>query len=202
MSEIPEVPSQSQGNGSDEDPLLNTAISIAVALAGTFMALCNVKAGNVSQAMQDAQSRRVNEWSYYQAKSTKQNLAEGTVEQLKSLRALSGGAAPEAVAELDRKIVDFQKKVERYEREKEEIKRNAEGHQNQYETLNKVDDQLDLSDAAISVGIALSGVSALVRRRSLFAAALVFLGVGTVMGLAGFFGWGIELAFLSRWLSI
>ena len=200
MSEMPELPSASESG--EPDTALNAAISIAVALAGTFMALCSVKAGNISQAMQDAQSRRVNEWSYFQAKSTKQNLAEGTLEQLKSLKALSNGASPEAVAELDRKIADFQKKVERYEKEKDEIKKNAEAFQAKYDELNKIDDQFDLSDAAMSVGIALSGVSALVKKRSLFGAAIVFFALGSVMGLAGFFGWSLEIPLLSRWLSI
>lgn len=199
MSESIDLPSQSQK--SDEDPALNTGISMAVALAGTFMALCNVKAGNLNQAMQDAQSQRVNSWSYYQSKSTKQNLAEGTIEQLKSLRTLSAGASPEALAELDKKIADFQKKVERYEKEKEEIKAKAEGWEKTYEGLNDVDDQFDLSDAAMSVGIALSGVSALVQRRALFAVALVFLTVGVLMGLSGFLGWGLHIPVLSKLLS-
>lgn len=184
-----------------EDESLNTAISIAVALAGTFMGLSSVKSGNLAQAMQDAQARKINEWSYYQAKSTKQHLAEGTMEQLKSLRLLSAGSSPEVLADLDKKITDFQHKVEKYEKEKAEIKVNAEGYQNTYEELNKVDDQFDLSDAAMSVGIALSGVAALVKRRSLFAVSMVFLILGTVMGLAGFMGWTIQIPFLSKLLS-
>lgn len=184
-----------------EDESLNTAISIAVALAGTFMALSNVKDGNVAQAMQDAQARKINEWSYYQAKSTKQHIAEGTMEQLKSLRLLSAGASAEVLADLDKKITDFQHKVEKYEKEKAEIKVNAEGYQTTYDDLNKVDDQFDLSDAAMSVGIALCGVAALVKRRSLFAVAMVFLTLGAVMGLAGFMGWAIQIPFLSKLLS-
>lgn len=184
-----------------EDSKLNTGISIAVALAGTFMALAGVKSGNISQAMQGAQAKQIDAWSYFQAKSTKQNLAEGTLEQLKSLKTLSPSATPEAREELDQKIASFQKKIERYESEKEEIKKEAQGWQNTYEDLNKVDDQFDLSDAAMSVGIALCGVSALVKRRSLFVVAVLFLVFGGFMGLCGFMGWEFEIPFLSQLFS-
>lgn len=81
--------SETKEESKAEDSALNTGISLTVALAGTFMAFTNVKDGNINQAMQDAQSRRINEWSYYQAKSTKQHIAEGTLEQLRSLKMLS-----------------------------------------------------------------------------------------------------------------
>ncbi len=199
MSETPELTSKADSGA--EDAALNTGISIAVALAGTFMALTNVKDGNINQAMQDAQASKINEWGYFQAKSTKENIAEGTLEQLKSLRLLSAGASPEVLADLDKKISEFQQKVERYEKEKAEIKVKAEGWQSTYENLNKIDDQFDLSDAAMSVGIALSGVSALVKRRSLFAVALIFLSIGALMGLAGFLGWEVQIPILSKLLS-
>lgn len=89
----------------------------------------------------------------------------------------------------------------KYEQEKAEIKTKAEGWQSTYDDLNKIDDQFDLSDAAMSVGIALSGVSALVRRRALFGISLVFIIFGAIMGLSGFFGWGIQLPLLSKLLS-
>lgn len=191
----------STGDKSSGDSFLNSAISLSVALAGTFLALCNVKGGNIGQAMQDAQSRRVNQWSYYQAKSTKQNLAEGSLEQLKAIRSLGGAASPEVMAELDKKITGYEGKIARYESEKADIKADAERWEAKYEELNEVDDQFDLAEAAMSVGIAFAGVAALVERRWLFGAAVVFMGVGTVMGLAGFLGWAVHIPFLSRLLS-
>ena len=63
---------------------LNAKIALLVAITATFMALCNVKDGNVVQAMSQAQSRGVDAWSYYQAKSTKQAIAEEALDQLKA----------------------------------------------------------------------------------------------------------------------
>ena len=61
---------------------INSRVAIWVALTATFMALCNIKDGNIVQAMSQAQAHAIDAWSYFQAKSTKQSIAENTVELL------------------------------------------------------------------------------------------------------------------------
>lgn len=41
----------------------NGFIALFVAVVATFMALCNVKDGNVVQAMQQSQARAVDQWA-------------------------------------------------------------------------------------------------------------------------------------------
>jgi len=48
--------------------VLGVALGAFVAVAATFMALCNVKDGNIVQAMAQAQANSVDAWAYYQAK--------------------------------------------------------------------------------------------------------------------------------------
>ena len=173
------------------DSPLNSIIAILVALAATFMALGNVKDGNVTQAMSQAQAEAVDAWSYYQAKSTKQNLAEATRDQLKALRLVAPAGSP-ALADLDQRIKDYETQVARYEKEKAEVKAQAEGFQKQYNDLNVHDDQFDLSEAGYSVAIALLGVTALTRKRWLLGVAAVFLAIGVAFELAGFLGWSLH----------
>jgi len=180
------------------DSRLNSIIALCVAIAATLMALDNIKDGNVGQAMAQAQAHAVDAWSYYQAKSTKQNLAEATLDTLQVMRA---SASAGAATDLDRKIAAYQAQVARYEKEKNEVKSQAEGYQAEYERLNLHDDQFDLSDAGFSVSIALFGVTALTRKRWLLGVAGVFLTVGLVFGLAGFFEWSLHPDLLMRWLS-
>ena len=72
-----------EGNSADAaKSKLNTIVATSVAIAATFMALCNVKAGNVVQAMNKTQVDIVDTWSFFQAKSTKQSLAESALDQL------------------------------------------------------------------------------------------------------------------------
>jgi hypothetical protein len=179
---------------------LHSIVAILVALAATLMALDNIKDGNITQAMAQAQTHAVDAWSYYQAKSTKQNLAEATIDQLQALRATtSGGNA--GLADLDKRIASYQAQAARYEKEKADIKAQADGYQHEYDRLNLHDDQFDLSDAGLSVGIALLGVTALTRKRWLLGLAGAFLLVGVTFALAGFFAWPLHPDALMSWLS-
>ena len=178
---------------------LNSIIAALVAIAATFMALCNVKDGNIVQGMQQAQANAVDQWSYYQAKGMKQNLAEATLDQLQLQRTML--ADPKFAALLDAKIAAYQKQVKKYEKEKIDIKANAEGQQKTYDALNFHDDQFDMSDACLSVAIALFGVTALTKKGWLLVLVCVFMFFGVLFGLAGFFAWGIHPDFLAKFLS-
>jgi LmbE family N-acetylglucosaminyl deacetylase len=129
----------------------------------------------------------------------KQNLAEATLDQLQLQRAML--ADPKFAAMLDEKIVVYQKQVKKYEKEKVDIKKEAEGDQKQYDALNFHDDQFDMSEACLSVAIALFGVTALTKKRWLLAVASAFMFFGVLFGLAGFFAWGIHPDFLAKFLS-
>ncbi len=179
---------------------LNSFIALFVAIAATLMALDNIKDGNVGQAMAQAQSHAVDAWSYYQAKSTKQNLAEATVDTLQAMRATAAPGSS-GIAEIDKRIATYQAQVTRYEKEKAEVKTQAEGFQAEYDRLNLHDDQFDLSDAGFSVSIALFGVTALTRKRWLLGVAAVFMIIGLVFGAAGFFEWSLHPDRLMSWLS-
>jgi hypothetical protein len=178
---------------------LHSIIAILVAITATFMALCNVKDGNVVQAMGQDQSKAVDAWAYYQAKSTKANLAEAMLDQLTVQRALASG--PEARGLLDRKITEYRGQVQRYEREKDEVKGTAEGYQKDFDRLNVRDDQLDMAEALMSISLALFGVTALTGKRFMFVVAAVFAGLGGLLGIAAFAGLHVHPDFLARLLS-
>ena len=197
MSDLDETINEAVEHGSESR--LNSIIALLVAIAATFMALCNVKDGNIVQAMQQAQSNGVDQWSYYQAKGMKLNLAESVLDQLTLQRAI---LADQKFAPLiDQKIASYQSQVKKYEKEKADIKKKAEDYQKEYDGLNVHDDQFDMSDACLSVAIAMFGVTALTKKRWLLAFASLFMFFGVLFGLAGFFAWGIHPDFLAKFLS-
>jgi len=200
MTDISEAVSEAVEHASESR--LNSVIALLVALIATFMAICGVKAGNLGQAMAEAQAHMVDTWSYYQSKSTKQNLAEATLVQLTVQRAVGGAAmSPEVRADLDAKIAKYEANVQRYEKEKNEIKAEAEGYQRTYQALNVHDDQFDLSEAALSVSIALLGITALTKKKWLLVFAITFMLFGVFFGLAGFFQWNVHPEALTELLS-
>jgi hypothetical protein len=180
---------------------LNTVIAALVAVTATLMALNNVKDGNIVQNMQQAQASGVDEWAYYQAKGTKQNLAISAREQVELLRDATPNATPELRAMFEKRIVEYAAQEKKYEAEKDDIKRQAEAYKKQYDELNRHDDQFDAAEALMSVAIAMFGVTALTRKRWLLGIGIVFAGIGELLGLAGFLGWSLHSDWLASVLS-
>jgi hypothetical protein len=200
MSDIQDTISEIVEGGEKSHDGLNNLIAVLVAILATVMALCNIKDGNIVQSMYQEQAHAVDQWSYYQAKGMKQNLAESMGDQLR-LRQQEGGLTPQAAALVAKEIVNYATIVKKYEKEKADIKAEAEGAQNEYDRLNVHDDQFDMSEAAISISIALLGVSALTRKKWLVGVAIVFASFGVVMGMAGFLSWNIHPDAFAKWLS-
>ena len=180
---------------------INTIVAVSVAITATFTALCNVKDGNVVQAMAQEQASAVDAWAYYQSKSTKENMGQSALDQLELQRDLAANPTPEARALMDRKLAEYAARVKHYEADKLAIEKTAQGHKAEYDRLNFHDDQFDMAEALMSVAIALFGVTALTQRRSLLVTAGVFATLGAIMGLAGFMGLGIHPNFLANLLS-
>jgi len=183
------------------DNRLNGFVALFVAVAATFMALCNVKDGNVVQAMQQAQARSVDQWAYYQAKGTKQHLAENSAEMLQAQLDLAPGATAPSRADVAARIAKLQDQAKKYEQEKEQIRQEAEKAQKDYDDLNVHDDQFDLAEACLSVGIALAGVTALTKKRWLFTLACGFAVLGILYGLAGFLHWRLHSDLMAKVLG-
>jgi len=201
MSEIDETISEVVEKAKETSDPLNSVVAILVALIATFMALCNIKDGNIVQAMSQEQAKAVDQWSYFQAKGTKQNLAESVLDQLLLQKQMSANLSAPAAALLDKEIATYTQNVKKYVKEKEDIKKQAEGAQTEYDRLNVHDDQFDMSEAALSIAIALLGVSALTRKKWLVGVAVLFAAFGVVMGIAGFLGWNLHPDAFAKFLS-
>src|SRR5262245_39488965 len=113
-----EEPGQSPG-----ERRLNLRVALAVAVLATFMGVTKVKDDNIVQAMLQAKSDAVDTWSEFQAKSTKQHLAEVTADELSVERAVAGHAPPVAQRLLDDRVAFYKAEQKRYDEEKQELQK-------------------------------------------------------------------------------
>ena len=117
-----------------------------------------------------------NQWNYYQAKSSKQNLAELSV-------TLTQGEARQK----------FEQAIDRYKQEKEEIKAEAEkleAASNVAEDRSAaemhVHERWALATTLLQIAIALSAVTLLTRKRWLLGAVYGSTALGLVTGVLGY----------------
>jgi uncharacterized protein DUF4337 len=177
---------------------LNNLVAISVALVATFMAITKVKDDNIVQAMLQAKSNAVDTWGEYQAKRIKQHLVELGRDQNLVLRV---GANPQAAAQFDNQAQHYETELSRYQGEEEELQQKARAFEAQYDALNFKDDQFDLSDAALSVCLAMFAVTALTGKRWLLVVSWIIAAGGIAMGIAGLIGLKLHPDWLTRLLS-
>jgi tRNA splicing ligase len=155
---------------------INSRVALIVAITATFMAICNVKDGNIVQAMSQAQAHNIDAWSYFNTKSTKQLIAENTLELLK-LQATPGS---------EEIIKKYEERIARYDKEKAEIKAQAEAYQKEYDDINLFDDQFDMTEALLTISIAMLGITSLTQNKKLLYFSSIVSLIGVVLGLAAF----------------
>ena len=198
--ETPETPSEKQAEekAAKRKSGLNAWVAIAVALMATFLGICNVKDGNVGQAMQQFQAKSVDDWGYYQARNIRGEVAQATVDQLQ----LAMATAPPAMkAKYQAKINDYRTIADDQAKKKAENMAAAKDDQAQYDKLNYHDDQFDLAESLGSIAISMFALTSLTQKRWLFFLALVPTFFAVLMGLSGLFGWHIHSDLIARWLS-
>ena len=170
---------------------INSRVALFVAITATFMALCNVKDGNIVQAMSQAQAHAIDAWSYFQAKSTKQSIAENSLEVIKLQNTLGNSEV----------IKKYEEQISRYEKEKAEIKSQAEGFQKEYDDINLFDDQFDMTEAMLTISIAMFGITSLTQKKWLLTFSSIVSLIGIILGLAAFFKISLHSDFISKILG-
>lgn len=177
---------------------LNMLVAITIAILATFMGICKVKDDNIVQSMQQAQANKLDHWAFYQARNIREEVAKSTIVQLQ-LAAI--GRTPNEQAAYQTVIQNYEKVAAEQNTKKEELRKQAEQDQKDYDAANFIDDQFDLSDALVAIAISLLAVTALTHQRWLYYVALVPTGFGILMGLSGLLNWGIHPDALTRLLS-
>ena len=177
---------------------LNTLVAISVALLATFMGICKVKDDNIVQAMQQAQADKIDNYSWYQARNVREEVANATVAELTAQAA----AAPQPAQATYQEQIKAYQAIAQEQAEKKKIQQaDADKADKTYNELNFHDDQFDLSDAMLALAISLLAVTALTQKRWLFVLAMFPTVFGVLMGLAGLLSWHIHPNALTKLLS-
>jgi hypothetical protein len=151
--------------------------------------------------MEQAQAKEVDAWQYYQAESIKLHLAEHMLAQSRLQLQLSPNGSTPAHQALTEAVGRYEEEVKKFTEKKVTLQQNAVGYQAEYERLNRHDDQFDMADACLSLALALYGITALTRKRWLFAFAVGLTGIGMVLGIVGFLGWDLHPDWFAALLS-
>lgn len=181
-----------------KDKRLNRLIATTVVTLSVIMGLCNIKDGNIVQAMQYAKADAVDAWGEYQATKTKLHIAKTANNELQIIAASANDTGRQmANVQMGKLVAESAK----YQSEAPRLAAKAIGFEAQYNALNVHDDQFDASEAMISTAISMAAVAALIESFGLLYCAWAFGAFGIFMGLCGFAGWAFHPDILSNFLG-
>jgi len=158
--------------------ITTTVLAVLTSIASSRAGFCVAK-NQVLTALEGSK------WAYYQAKSIKQNLAETQKTVLES--AILGVTTPEQKGFLEKTIKENDADVVRYEQEKGQIKTDAELVGKDNVTVSRRGNHFSMSVVFFQIGIMLSSVSALLKRKEMWIIGLIFGCVAIVYLANGLF---------------
>jgi hypothetical protein len=180
-----------------DDRRLNNLVAITVVFLTVFMAVSKTKDDNINQAMQKAKAESVDAWTEYQAARIKLHVDENGLSMLRLLE--TGGQIDKTLAA--RQAAEYEADIKKYQERSKETRAKAERLEAEYEKLNYRDDQFDMSDAFLSIAIALAAVAALVDSFWLLCVAWGSGAFGLLVGGAGFLGFNLRPEWIASLLG-
>jgi hypothetical protein len=152
--------------------ITTTCLAVMTAIAAARGAAC----GSKTQLLTAIESSK---WAYYQAKSIKQNLAE--VQKNAFEAEVVGVTNPEQKAIYEEKLKVATAEISRYDSEKNLIRKEAEDTAALNKLVAKKGNFFSGSVVFFQIGIMLSSVSALLKRKFMWVLGMVFGIIATVL---------------------
>ena len=152
--------------------ITTTCLAVMTAIAASRGGACLAK----TQLLTAIESSK---WAYYQAKSIKQNLAE--VQKNAFEVEILGAANAEQKALYEEKLKTAIQEISRYNTEKNQIRQEAEDTAASNKLIAKKGNFFSASVVFFQLGIMLSSVSALLKKKFMWIIGLAFGAIATVL---------------------
>lgn len=168
-----------------KEPWLNylALTTIIFAVAAT---LSTFKGGGYSTKSVLSQEQASNKWSYFQSKSMKLYLYE-TQKDVLVLETLKIPKWEKGIFEAyQKKINEYELSVKRYDKEKSEIKKDAENFESLRDEAKKHSNEFGMAVIFLQISILISSIAALIKKKYLWILGIAVGVVGLVYFMNGF----------------
>ena len=147
-------------------------VAITTTVLAVMTSIVSARTATCVSKIQVLTAQEGSDWSYYQAKSIKHNLAENQ-KQAFAIEVL-GAVNPDQKAALEKELVTLTSEIARYDKEKAEIMQQAQDAGAQRVHVQKQNNLFVVAIAFFQIAIMLSSVAALIKRKELWIVGLVF----------------------------
>jgi hypothetical protein len=148
-------------------------VALSTALMAVLAAVAGLLAGHHANEALIERAKASDQWNFYQAKNLKQEIAINTDQIL------------HALGKTDTTVKDHSADITRYDREKADIRKEAEEDEQKSEAHLGKHVPLASAVTAFQIAIAISAIAILTRRKNLWYGSLVLTVVGIVFLILG-----------------
>ncbi|MBC7452733.1 MAG: DUF4337 domain-containing protein [Massilia sp.] len=169
-----------------KEPWLNY-LALSTVILAVCATLSTFKGGGYSTRSVISQAQASDQWAYYQAKSIKENIYQLQREKVQlDLATLDQNAPAAKVAAFRAALAGYEKKVDKYAKEKIDIEQKAVQLEKQRDDAQLNGRPFGLAVILLQIAILISSIAALIKRKMLWYAALPVGLLGIVYFADGF----------------
>jgi hypothetical protein len=162
----------------DEEPW-TLPVAITINILAVLVAMATLMGHRTSIEMVLHQNQAADQWAYYQAKNNR-------IHQMQLNDDLLGVIVPadkEKAAALREK---YQKEIERYEKDKDQITEKAKEFENERAVVSRRENSFDAGEVILEIALIICSLTLLTRRKAFWYSGMVIGVVGFFVGLSGF----------------
>jgi hypothetical protein len=160
-------------------------VALFVAIYAVVLAIAAAGGHKAGKEMLMEQLQATDLWGQFQGKSIRESNALSEYEKLE-IEMLNGDALAEAKAKNETRKTRLKTKLDQYEKDKEEIFREAKKHEAARDEALHRDPYFDFAEVALQISIVLASVAMLSGKRWAFVTSLVLAVIGVALTLNGY----------------
>jgi hypothetical protein len=160
-------------------------VALSTALMAVMAAVAGLLAGHHANEALIERAKASDQWNFYQAKNLKEEIAVNTDQILHALGKNATQTGAKTDSRTDTASNDHSADIARYEREKAEIRKEAEDDETKSEAHLGKHVPLAAAVTAFQIAIAISAIAILTRRKKLWFGSLVLTLIGIGFFIAG-----------------
>ncbi len=161
-------------------------VALVTALYAVLLAITALGGNKASKEMILSQQQASDQWSFYQAKSIREQLYK-TQSMMAGAMLAEKNLNRDASANYEKLEAGLKAEAARYNEEKKEIEKEARALEKERDMYRAKDPYFDFGEALLQIAIVLASISILAASAPVFIGSLIAAGLGTFLMLNGYF---------------
>jgi hypothetical protein len=163
----------------DDDEPWTLPVAITISILAVLVAMATLMGHRSSIEVVLLQTQASDQWAFYQAKNIRLHEMQGVVDML---GVLTPGEKEKAEVLREK----YQKEIERYEKDKDQISEKAKELENERAVVSRREDRFDAGEVILEIALIICSLTLLTKKTAFWYSGIAIGVVGLFVGLSGF----------------